>query len=107
MAKLKSAHWVLVEHVPQGGLGVDEVVFDVETVDAVLHALEAGDVIFVVANDEGLPLSKGGLFFGVNLDVLRRRHGIFPLVGRFIILPYAVRLLAPSERRHTVKWQGS
>ena len=51
-----SAHRVLVEHVPQGGLGVNEVVFNVETVDAVLHALEAGDVVFVVANDEGFPL---------------------------------------------------
>ena len=107
MAKLKSPHRVLVKHVPQGGLGVNEVVFDVETVDAVLHALEAGNVVFVMANDEGFPLTERGLFFGINLDVLGRRHGVFPLVGRFIILPCSIRRFAPCEGRHTVKWQGS
>ena len=71
-----------MKHVSQGGLCVEEVVFNMEPVDAVLHSLETSDVVFVVVNDELLPFSKGCLFFGVNLDVLWWGHGVSPLVGR-------------------------
>ena len=107
MTEFKGPSGVFVEHVAQGGLSVDQRMFDVETMDAVFHALEACDVVFVVANDERFPLPKGCLFFGVNLDVLRWRHGVLPLVGRFIILTCRDEGRHPAERCHAVKWQGS
>ena len=91
-----------MEHVTQRGLLVDEMMLDVKTMNAVLHPMEAGDVGFVVGNDDRFPLSEGGLFFGINLDVLRRRHGIFPLVGRFIILPSTAPKEGSGLRRHAV-----
>jgi hypothetical protein len=91
-----------MEHVTQRGLLVDEVMLDVKTVNAVLHAMEAGDVGFVVGNDDRFPLSEGGLFFGINLDVLRWRHGVSPLVGRFIILPSTAPKEGSGLRHHAV-----
>ena len=81
--------WVLMEEAAKCVLLVHKGVFDMKTVNAILHTFQSCNVFFVIFNDQLTPLAKDNLLVWVNINFPRWRHGISPQMRRFIILTSA------------------
>jgi hypothetical protein len=84
--QFEGSRGVFMENMPQRRFFIDEPMLNVKSMNAVFHPFQSCDVRRVVFNDQFSPLSEDSLFFGVNVNLLWRGHGILPLVGRFLIL---------------------
>ena len=73
---------------------IDQVVLDLEPVNAVFKALQPSNVRNVVRLNNFPPFAQDILLFGLEVNLFCGWHGVSPLVGRFIIQP------APPKNRH-------
>ena len=84
--QFQRASGVLMEETTERVFLVHKSMFDMETVNALLHTFQSSNVFFVIFNDQFAPLAEDNLLVWVNINFPRWRHGFSPLVRRFIIL---------------------